>query len=162
MFVRLSDANVVFFRYTANNLQVFFIVSCIFFVFPSLGVLCRGVFLFFFLRFLPSSVRATSYYICTRTHAGGGAPWVEGCGCKGGDIHHGGRISDGGRVSSVGGGGCWFLMQGRRCWWSLQWSRGCQGRGPGIYAAQTGRGAGTAPVAWRRVSRAKWAFFVAG
>ena len=48
---RLSDAKVVFFRYTANNLQVFFIVSCIFFVFPSLGVLCRGCFLVFFFVF---------------------------------------------------------------------------------------------------------------
>ena len=76
---RLSDAKVVFFRYTANDLQVFFIVSCIFFVFPSLGVLCRGCFLVFssFSPFIRAG--CLLLYICTRTHAGGVlAPWLEG------------------------------------------------------------------------------------
>ena len=76
---RLSDAKVVFFRYTANNLQVFFIVSCIFFVFPSLWVLCRGCFLVFssFSPFIRAG--CLLLYICTRTHAGGVlAPWLEG------------------------------------------------------------------------------------
>ena len=79
MFVRLSVAKVVFFRYTANILQVFFIVSCIFFVFPSLGVLCRGCFLVFssFSPFIRAG--CLLLYICTRTHAGGVlAPWLEG------------------------------------------------------------------------------------
>ena len=64
-------------------------------------------------------------------------------------------------VSSVGGGGCWFLMQGRRVLVVAPVVEGVPGEGPGHICGPTGRGAGTAPVAWRRVSRAKWAFFVA-
>lgn len=74
---RLSVAKVVFFHYTANDLQLFFIVSCIFFVFPSLGVLCRGCFLVFFFVFsLHPCGLPLIIYICTRTRAG--APWVAG------------------------------------------------------------------------------------
>lgn len=69
---RLSVAKVVFFRYTANILQVFFIVSCIFFCFSLSGGAVSGLFSCFFLRFIPSSVRAASYYIYVhaRTRAG--------------------------------------------------------------------------------------------
>ena len=129
---RLSDAKVVIFHYTANGLQVFLSFRAFFLFFPLWGCCVGGVFLFF-----PCGLPLIIYMY---THA-------RGRGCSMGATLHG---LDG-----------WRIEEGRRCWWSLQWSRGCQGRGPGIYAAQTGRGAGTAPVAWRRLSRAKWAFFVA-
>lgn len=174
---RLSDAKVVFFHYTANDLQVFFIVSCIFFVFSSLGVLCRGCFLVFFLRFLPSSVRAASYYIYVRargrglhgwrariTHRGRGwfLPWglmvdplrpPASSPLKRGQRRNAGGIIDGRRVvvpddprraglilqaggvlvldgwspSGCSMGGAVEQGGGRRCWWSLQWSRGARG-----------------------------------
>lgn len=181
---RLSDAKVVFFHYTANILQVFFIVSCIFFVFSSLGGAASGVFSCFFLRFLPSSVRAASYYIYVRargrglhgwrariTHRGRGwfLPWglmvdplrpPASSPLKRGQRRNAGGIIDGrrgvvpddprrrGLILQAGGvlvGGAIEQGGGGRCWWSLQWSRGCQGMNPGIYAARTGRGASTPP-----------------
>lgn len=60
-------------------------------------MLCRGCFLVF-------SVRAASYYICTRTHAGGGAPWVRaaGVGVEASTTASG--------SATAGGAGSWVLM----------------------------------------------------
>lgn len=110
VFVSFTCAKVVFFRYTANILQVFFIVSCIFFVFPSLGVLCRWCFLVFFFVFSihPCGLPLIIYMY---THARGRG-WII---HRGGDHPTGGgwwTSEERGRRSFIGG--CCSSSGGRR------------------------------------------------
>ena len=48
------------------------------------------------------------------------------------------RIEEGRRVSSVGGGGCWFLMRGRRVLVVAPVVEGVPGEGPGHICGQNG------------------------
>ena len=102
---RLSDAKVMIFHYTANILQVFFIVSCIFFVFSSLGSLCRGCFLVFLFVFsLHPCGLPLIIYVHARTRAGVLHGWrAAGVGVEA-------STTSGGSATAGGAGSCVLVV----------------------------------------------------